>query len=58
MEERRALPVECVCMEVCACVYIFMSPGDRVCKVNNCRHENLFFSHREHIVPGNYFKSF
>ncbi len=34
-----------------------MSPGDRVCKMNNCRQEKLFLSHRdwhrEHIVPSN-----
>lgn len=37
------------------CVY--MSPGDRGCKMNNWRQEKLFLSHRdwhrEHIVPSN-----
>ncbi len=42
-------------VRVCMCVCVYMSPGDKVCKMNNCRQEKLFLSHRdchrEHIVP-------
>lgn len=34
-----------MCVYVSVCIY--MSPGNRVCKVNNCRQEMLFLSHRD-----------